>query len=74
MNLRVLVRNLLAFIKAHPLVGVSLLVGVIEAPIGFYSGIFVGKDCYLIGGFLYCISTMLWIVSTLIYYKLILKE
>jgi hypothetical protein len=67
-------KNLLLFLKKHPLVGMSLLIGIIESPITYYSGIFLGEGAYLQSILLYCLSTLLWVVSTIIYWKLILKD
>ena len=67
-------KNLHQFLKNHPLVVLSLLIGIIEAPITFYSGVFLGKGIYLIAALFFCMSTFLWVISTIIYYKLILKE
>lgn len=67
-------RNLLHWLKSHPLVSVSLGIGIIEAPITFYSGIFLGMGNLLAGAGLYSVSTLLWVVSTIIYWKLILNR
>jgi hypothetical protein len=67
------VKNLLLWLKKNPLVTVSLLIGIIESPITFFSGIFLGEGNYLAGVLLYLMSTVLWVVSTIIYWKLLLK-
>jgi hypothetical protein len=36
--------------------------------------VFLGKGIYLIAALFFCMSTFLWVISTIIYYKLILKE
>ena len=67
-------KSLLVFLKKNPLVTASLLIGIVDSPITFFSGVFLGKGEYLIGVLLYLISTILWTVSTVIYWKLILNR
>jgi hypothetical protein len=66
-------KNLLLWIKKNPLVGWSLIIGIIDSPITYFAGVFVGKEDYLIGVLLYSLSTVLWTISTIIYWKLLLK-
>lgn len=67
-------RRLKEFLKQNPLVSVSLLIGVVEAPISFYSGVFLGGGSFLIGALLYSVSTLLWVGSTLIYFWILINK
>jgi hypothetical protein len=72
MNLHL--KNLLAFLKKNPLVMWSLILGILDSPLTFFSGVFLGQERYLIGVLLYLISTLLWIVSSILYWKLMLDR